>query len=481
MKNLAGYIESILNPNGRFRTLEGIYAVRDGGEPSMTLSADGVDFEVVWQGAPHILRCLSGESEQSTDMLRELSLYTSHVDSPHLMPYVYLEGELVSFDSADRTVLSDVILQRLPEGERLDRLVSREARSGNGHAMAGARKALAALSQWLCENDFAHHRISSRNIYITPRGDAVLVNYAHSSRRGSSLRDQLVVGALTAALYVVACRPELYDRIVQSRILTEGGMRRLTYLVSDLMADERAAALRELLDLMKDVDQSQHGDAPVRELSRAIGNVARMPPHRYAALERIAPHTCDGDRAEENPKWRFVGEMHEMVMRVFDGHEWRYVDKTGREAFAGTFLYACDFGEGRAVVETSGGYGLIDLDGRFVIEPRCADIEWDIAHNVAIVTVDGQSGLYDRNGVPLTGLIYDQILGGNEGLFLVKKEQLFGYIHCDGRMAIRPQFDDAFGFRNDCARVRTGNRSFLIDRDGNQIETVTEKAVCTLA
>ncbi len=185
----------------------------------------------------------------------------------------------------------------------------------------------------------------------------------------------------------------------------------------------------------------------------------------------------NADDAADRGKYSFIGPMQDMVMRVFDGTEWFYIDRHGEMAFPGSFVSATDFSEGRAVVETKKGYGLIGLNGRFVIEPKYDDIDWDSINNVAIVTEDGQSGLYSREGQQLTGLIYDQILAGSEGLFPARRNGKYSFIRRDGMTVIRPQFDDAYSFSDGFALVRVGNHEFLIDHDGNPIDDIREKTV----
>lgn len=472
--HLSNIIESILNPNSRFRTLDGIYGVRDkDGEPAMTLGELTADFDTVWNGGEYTLRCFLRPDGGRNDELREISVYTSNIECGFLLPHLYLDGEMLVFDTADDPVWIDVMLQQKPGGQRLDRYLSEIADTGDSEAIHALTDKLAGIAEWLTNNDFSHRNICSRHIYVSPGEGLKLVNYSRGSRKRSH-DDLLSIGALTAALYIAACQPELYREIVHDKTLKVSGLRKLTATIADLMDQEDAEALKDLLAFV-----SAGSEASGENLCRAIRRVASTLPRSYETLEKIAEQLRSRNaakgKAAERGKYSFIGMMHDMVMRVFDGTEWSYVDRHGERAFPGSFVGAGDFSEGRAVVETTDGYGLIGLDGRFLIEPQCDDIEWDSINNVAIVTVDGQSGLYGREGQPLTGLIYDQILSGGEGLFPVRKNGKYGYIGRDGMMAIRPQFDDAFGFRNGFARVAIGNHEFLIDATGKQIDNIREK------
>ncbi len=97
-------------------------------------------------------------------------------------------------------------------------------------------------------------------------------------------------------------------------------------------------------------------------------------------------------------------------------------------------------------------------------------------HNVSIVTADGFSGLVNRAGEPLTEMVYDQIMDGNEGFFAVRQGRRYGFLGKDGVMAIAPRFDDVFSFRDGQAKVRIGGEYFLIDKEGNILQKINELA-----
>lgn len=375
--NLTDYIESVQNPEGRFRSLKGVFAVTDNGRLRMVAGAESVAFEVVVDGARHILRCFTKVDIARDERLRELSAYTSHIACPHIVPQIFLDEEMLVFDTAGRSAWVSVLIQLVPDGERLDRLIS---------PPDSLRDGFLRLSEWLAGNDFSHGNICAKNVYVTAGGEPILVDYTYGSRRRSE-------------------------------------------------ADLRA--VNSLVDALDD--------------------------------------TCDSVTVA-TPKYDSIGEMHDGVMCALDGDEWIYIDKTGLQAIEGRFLSVRDFDEGRAVVEMKAGYGMIDLDGRWIVAPRYEDVNWDSVHNVAIVTADGFSGLVNRAGEPLTEMVYGQIMDGNEGHFAVRQDGLYGYLNKDGAIAIAPQFDDAFAFRNGRARVRLGGEYFLIDKEGVISQKINELA-----
>jgi len=331
------------------------------------------------------------------------------------------------------------------------------------------------VAQWLAANDFGHRRISARSVYVTSENGLILTDYRRASRRRSP-DDFTTLGSLAAALYAVACQPEIYGEIVRDNLLKTNRLHKLASILADIMEEEKDAA--ELKELLTAVAQS---DSTSEELCHALRCLASTPVRNYRSLGEIAARV--GQRGSGEPsaadiaeKYIFMGRMQEGVIRALDGGGWLYIDRHGRQAIPGRFVCVDDFSEGRAAVETEAGHGLIDRDGRFVIEPQHEDVEWDSVHNVAIVTSGGLSGLYSRDGESLTGFIYDHILSGNEGMFPVRCGTKYGYMNRDGRIVIRPQYDDAFGFNKGMARVRSGNRELVIDPSGHRIATIQTPA-----
>ncbi len=370
--NISDYTESVLNPDCRFRTIENIFAVTDNGEPRMTSDRGTLSFDVIVDNAWHVLRCFQGDDPFRDERLHELSAYTQCIDSQHITPQIFLMREMLVFSDGDQPVYVDVVLQRMPDGERLDRLVS---------PPDGFIDGLLHLKRWLSDADFSHGNICPHNIYLMPNGTPVLVDYTRGSRQRQSTDIEAVDALIEKYKVNSSCAP-------------------------------------------------------------------RKPLVRYD----------------------FIGEMREGMMRAKVGDEWVFLNKSGHEIFGKRFLGAGDFIEGRAVVETSTGFGLIDLDGEWVVDPICDDLEWDEVHNLAIVTRDGLSGLCDRCGKPMSEMIYEHILAGNEGYFPVRQGGKYGYLRADGVLTIEPQFDDAYGFRNGVAKVRLATEIYFIDIQGVRVE-----------
>ena len=189
---------------------------------------------------------------------------------------------------------------------------------------------------------------------------------------------------------------------------------------------------------------------------------------------------------------------------------WGYIDAQGNQAIPSTFSAAEPFSEERAVVKVGDKWGVIDLKGNFIVKAEqtnqissyhdglaaIVDKEASEANKVDYIDRDGKlqlsvltekeeskSGMkLDRNNnfvVPLK-----KGCGGPrvtlpqtnhdfaEGLAVMKKDQKYGYIDKTGKMAIAPQFDYAWGFRDGRARVFaniSGGKFSFIDKSGKLI------------
>ncbi len=467
--NLSNYIESLLDPNGRFRTLENIYALTDEfREPRMSMTTRSVNFAVRYDGNDYTLKCLDPAAD--TTNLREISDFTRLIDTPYLTEYRFCPSEMLVFNNDGSYQYVDVVLQRQPCGERLDTFLAHHVSNGNIAPITEVLRHLDTLTGWLLENEFAHQRIKISNIIITPGNTPVLINY-ESARRIRSTSDGVILGCIAIVLFIAACEPELY-LCLRNRSMSLGQFQRLLPMLARLLEDE-LAPLRTLAIALKEATY-----APDYSLCRKIGALADCEIRPYESLSHITDlmtHRTDlpqtqpqtNKRRKEESKYDRVGRMDDMLRPVCSGGWWSYVDQERNVVIEDDFTFAYSFREGRAVVEKVSGFGLIDLAGRYIIEPECDDIEWNDDLNVAIVSVNGKSGLYSRDGEALTGLIYDQILSPSDGLFTARKGDRYGFIRRDGSIALDFVYDDAFGFKAGYARVRQAERDFLIDLYGN--------------
>ena len=127
----------------------------------------------------------------------------------------------------------------------------------------------------------------------------------------------------------------------------------------------------------------------LRQFVREQGGKGQMlcdaEPSRYTTLPEFPGHL-------------FVGEMSDQLVRVEDETGYGFVDTENRPVIAPQFVWAADFREGRAEVQTAQGMGLIDKRGHYVIEPRYEIVDYNPYTGCSRIRSEGLWALADYNG-----------------------------------------------------------------------------------
>ncbi len=153
---------------------------------------------------------------------------------------------------------------------------------------------------------------------------------------------------------------------------------------------------------------------PIRYYDAQIGEPTEADTEAFDALRRkiAAADTVDEQVVSDitmsyHPINRLTG--HRWVSSVFEGlvcveddAGYGFVDTDNNPVIASQFLWASDFHEGRAEVQTAEGMGLIDRQGCFVIPAEYEIIDYDYAASIIQVRHNGQWALFDYLGRRLT-------------------------------------------------------------------------------
>jgi serine/threonine protein phosphatase PrpC/uncharacterized membrane protein len=119
-------------------------------------------------------------------------------------------------------------------------------------------------------------------------------------------------------------------------------------------------------------------------------------------------------------------------------------------------------------------YGLLKKDKKtWLVEPKYEEIS-NFMIGVADVKLNGKTKY-----LTLDGHQYDDVEARNkvacERLW-VKKGNRYGYLNTVGLVAIDFRYDKAHAFSDDCtAEVKKGDRTFLIDKKGNEVKSDNQK------
>lgn len=162
-------------------------------------------------------------------------------------------------------------------------------------------------------------------------------------------------------------------------------------------------------------------------------------------------------------------------LKTVNGIRWGYIDRTGKMVLPPRFRSAGAFGSnGLASAGTEKGTGLIDVTGRFVVQPVYDSIS-DFNEGHAVVIDKEGFKLMNAAGQIVTKKAYSFLgnLHGNRAVFYVqdKDGQLrYGYIDGTGSEVIPARFEEADDFQRDRALVKTKEGEYAVIRpDGSQV------------
>ena len=107
-------IESVCNPSGRFKVLDGIRVKTDSkGDPVFLYKDKSVCFWVDWNGNGYVLKSFLHSREPVKASLQQIAEYLEGIGSPFLVDYIYLSDEMLVFDDSGNSCYVDVVLMEI--------------------------------------------------------------------------------------------------------------------------------------------------------------------------------------------------------------------------------------------------------------------------------------------------------------------------------------------------------------------------------
>ncbi|MBP5536691.1 MAG: WG repeat-containing protein [Bacteroidales bacterium] len=144
-----------------------------------------------------------------------------------------------------------------------------------------------------------------------------------------------------------------------------------------------------------------------------------------------------------------------------------FIDTAARWVIQPRFQYAMPFTEGRAVVKEYDRYGMIDRTGREVLPIKYDYVS--MLENGRFFALDpalDRLALFSKKKA-LTKFVYQDVLGYSEGLYLVVRDSLYGFIDDRGREVIPCIYSSATPMKDGFAHVSIRGRNGIIDRRGH--------------
>ena len=153
----------------------------------------------------------------------------------------------------------------------------------------------------------------------------------------------------------------------------------------------------------------------------------------------------------------------EMICRAYRGGYWYYITLDNRVIpTERPLLAAFDFYEGRAVVRTERGYGLIDNSGKWIMRDRWSDMAWHGSENIATASADGIWHIYNRSGQQLSTIGAEWMGDAGEGFVVGRRGSKYAYYSTSGKLLGDFIYDQAGSFNDGVALVeRRGSRYYI--------------------
>lgn len=386
----------------------------------------------------------------------------THSKEPTYAFAEFLPSAITLFNSIGEASVFDAILQ-----ERHTPLVEFIRRNCSVKYRTNLRHALESIA---CAFRLHHGALSRWNICFDEEGKLRLSDYPIVAHRRDD--DHLQLGQAAVLIYIGASDLEAFKLLAEPATSPTERTRRLRCLLSACEFHGRtplaalasallAEASRETIERCTQ-RLAQEIFAPMPILSSLL-----TPQSPQSQIDHYTPPTLP---AEEFLKVDFgqcdeVLAASDQIVRYRRGHRWGYAYTDGERVVVDREIIAAyDFEEGRAVIRTPRGYGLIDTCGRLIMNDVWEQMCWYSAENVA-VAADGMGHwhLYDRMGRQLSSTPCDWMGDASEGIVVAKRNGKFGYFTTDGTKRTDFIYEEAYSFSEGLARVKYGGGYYHID------------------
>ena len=366
--SMTAFRRALASPATHFRTLHAIIPQMVDGVPLVRRTSRFAEAIGTIAGGRQIIIYSPLSARAIADVERTAERVCA-IRSPHLGEYRILRGELLFTDSLGESHTGDIIIEELPAGEPFG-----FGSSQSSHALG---EGLVRLREHLQHIGFTHNNLRAENIIVGDDGRLHPIRL-HYGCFGGAHDDFGPLFDLVASLE----RAERGERSERSDVVTRydtvaNEEQKQNMLASDAPSPAyRATATPATNDSADEIFAPHEGFARARRGGR----------YGFFAVE---------DRATYN---RF-GATYNCVGTTDDGFG---AQAEGlRVAIPFVYLWADDFREGRAVVETEQGVGVIDKCGCEILPAVFDDVRYDVSAGCFEARLDEQRLLFGYAGEPI--------------------------------------------------------------------------------
>ncbi len=451
-----GYLDTLNNPDGLFRSLTGFTVRRDlYGACEIRSGNNSVVFRLDFGSRPFMLKCYTRHKRPSPALYD----YVARSRSPLLTPARILPQEIWVFDHNGGGSWHDVVFAPWVEGRHLSTHLHEALRRNDREALARLARSFDRMALHLLGEEFAHGDLKPDNLIVTPAGEMKPVDYdalfipslagtyaaetgtpgynhpARDARLFDKHIDDYAVALLSVTLHALSLDPGMYDRYCT------GG----TLFCPPQIVAGHSPALEHARSLF--AGRGMHAQL---RLCRLLESESPALPGLGAVLEQLVP--------ERKPSY----SDGDLLLTERNGL-WGYADRQGRTVIEPVFSRAGEFSEGLAAVVLHGCRHYIDTTGQVAINGSRYSSLKSFSEGMAAVCRDGAWGYIDRNGREVIVPAFVTALSFHEGMAAVETGQGWGYIGQSGLLRIDARFDRARSFRDGTATVEKEGRIMKID------------------
>lgn len=393
----------------------------------------------------------------------------------------YIRSAVVVFDSEGTAHTLAALLQS--HSEPLDEFIRLNCSIKHRACLRRALESTALTAKMLLREGLNGYHLSRRSIGFDKECSLVLSDYPIVTDGGSAVH-QLCSSALL--LYIAGCQMDAYKLLSERSKTTIESQRRLRAI----LATGEYCAIRPLMRLA----ESLLHEGSTEELSTLLGDIAAEPfrplPLLTGLLSGTSSHPATPDIANIQdiatlPMVDFalceevLPAGIEGVVRYRLRGLWGYAHTNGdRLPVERILLFADEFLADRAVIKTPRGYGLINTNGRVVMNDVWEDLCWHPREGVATAADNlGKWHLYDPNGRQLSSVACDWMGCVSEGFVVARKGRKFGYYSTSGQKLTDFIYDEAFGFAGDVALVCFKGSYYHIDTTFHRLASHEEEFI----
>lgn len=164
-----------------------------------------------------------------------------------------------------------------------------------------------------------------------------------------------------------------------------------------------------------------------------------------------------------------VGDFSDGLAGVNLGERSLYITRDNKIAFElPPGVQGGTFHNGRAIIERSGKDGIIDGNGRIVLEPTFNEIK-EFSEYFAAFRSGVSWGYLDQYGKIAIGPKFESASAFSCGLAAVRINGKYGYINTTGAWRIEPKLDEAADFWKGLAQAELNGKSVLINKNGSPV------------